>query len=229
MLACNFVRRYFPRQMVTDPKSSPPPRTNTRSSQPRAVTLRIGLYVLAALAAGGTLFVAPALTAAVGRGALAEMWLRLPLAIYGLFLVVYGVDRFLLVRRRRYPVGKALFQVAFAAIFFLVLPNAIMRVPTTASVTKNTVKKSSAFKPLDDDRPEVRLTYVYSLGYQGMTKERVNTLVVLLNDTDMKVRTASEKVLSDWSGKPIGQISGIRAWASALSETSTVSGKEQNE
>ena len=215
--------------MVSEPESKPLKRPLSKSSQPPAVTLRIGLYILAALAAGGTLFVAPALRAAVARGALSEIWLRLPLAIYGLFLLVYGVDRFLLVRRRRYPVGKALFQVAFAAIFFLILPNAIMRVPETGAESSVSQAKSREFNGLEDSRPEVRQAYVYAMGYKGMTKSRVDTLVGLLNDSDSRVRTAAIEVLRDWSGKPNEQISGIQAWASALSKTSTVSGKERNE
>jgi len=215
--------------MVDRPKGKPAERPVTRSGPGPAVTLRIGLYILAALAAGATLFVAPALNAAVTRGALSEFWLKVPLAIYGLFVVVYGVDRFWLVRRRRYPAGKALFQVGFAAIFFLVLPNAIHRTPHSSAENRPTSPKASDYSALEDSRPEVRQNFVFAMGYHGVSKARVDSLVLLLDDPDSGVRAAAAKVLSDWSGKPIEQISGIRVWASALSMTSTKSGRERNE
>src|SRR5260221_10214518 len=92
-----------------------------RSPGSRAISLRVALYVLAALSAGAALFVEPALDGAVRRGALSGRWLFLPIGVYCAALVAYGVDRAWVVRRRRFPLAKALYQVAFAVIFGLLL------------------------------------------------------------------------------------------------------------
>jgi len=211
------------------PRSASRPATDkTVGQRPAAVNLRIGLYFLAVLTAAGTLFVAPALKAAVGRGALAMWWLKIPLLIYGLFAVVFVADRIWQVRRRRYPAGKALYQIAFVVIFSLTLPTALLRAPPEA---KNVITNNKRFNnnSLHDPRPEIRRDFAYAMGYQGYSFKRVQILIELLDDSDLVVRDAALRVLSEWSGQPNGQISGIRAWASALSNTSTVSGREKNE
>lgn len=199
---------------------------NGRSRE--AVTLRIGLYVLVALTAVGTLFVAPALRAAVARGAVESWWLKFPLAMYGLFAFVFALDRLWQVRRRRYPAGKALYQLGFVLIFSLTLPSTLLRTTREAkTIAVPQESKIKQYEHLRDSRPSVRRDFAYSLGYQGYSFERVKPLLRLLDDSDPSVGLAALKVLSDWSGQSNGQISGIRAWASALSKTSTKSGREK--
>src|SRR5436190_19121795 len=75
--------------------------------------LRIALYVLLVSSAAASLFLEPALAGAVARGALSQAWRFTAIGVYGVFYAVYVVDRLLLVKWRRYPAGKAFFQIAF--------------------------------------------------------------------------------------------------------------------
>src|SRR5688572_1271854 len=92
-----------------------PPRggepTSAMPVKPRP--LRIALYILLVLSAAAALFLEPAIAGAVARGAIPPIWLFTALGVYGLFYAVYVVDRLLLVKWRRYPAGKAFFQIAF--------------------------------------------------------------------------------------------------------------------
>lgn len=184
----------------------------------KAVPLRVALYVLAATSAGAALFVEPALDGAVRRGALSGRWLFLPIGVYGLFLVAYAVDRTLLVRRRGYPLGKAMFQVAFALIF------ALMLLPSTIRDYQHhgVPRQPSAVRLMSHADPQVRAIAALALGFEGQTPERVQQLATLLKDGDASVAFAAAKVLARWSGRSVDDIPGLEAWASALSGTSTV-------
>ena|GEM_PF-2384006 len=212
--------------MSEHPSINPAEKSAIDNSRPPAVTLRIGMYVLAALAALATLQLAPALKGAVSRGALQSFWLKVPTLIYVLFVIVYALDRFWLVRRRNYPAGKALFQVGFALIFSLIVPNAVMRAPPEVTVHEEVLDKSGGYNALEDPRAEARVNLALALGFEGLSPERVKTLVYLLDDSDERVKLAARRVLSKWSGIPMVQPFGIRAWAATFVKTATTSGKE---
>lgn len=183
--------------------------------------LRIVLYVLAALAAAAALFVEPALNGAVRRGALHGRWLFLPIGVFTVFMLAYAVDRALLVRRRRYPVGKAVFQVAFGSLF------ALMLLPSTIRDYQHhrEAQPTGMARLVRHPDPDVRASAVFAFGYQGRSPARVQEMVPLLNDPDPRVRGAAAQVLSGWSGKDRGDVAGIREWASALSGTSSTAGE----
>ena len=191
------------------------------SSAVRAVPLRIVLYVLAALAAAAALFVEPALNGAVRRGALHGRWLFLPSGIFTVFLLAYAVDRVLLVRRRRYPTGKAVFQVAFGAIF------ALMLLPSTIRDYQHhrEAQPSGISRLVRHPDPDVRASATFAFGYQGRSRARAQDLLPLLSDPNAQVRAAAVEVLSGWSGKDPGDVAGIQEWASALSGTSSAAGE----
>jgi hypothetical protein len=185
---------------------------------PRAVPLRVALYFLTALSAAAVLFVEPSLAGAVRRGALGIAWLFLPLAVYSMFLLAYAIDRVLLVRRRRYPVGRALFQVAFGVMFALMLlPRTIQEY---RAVRHN--QPTGTARLLAHRDPAVRGAAALALGFKGQAAERARMLVPLLDDPSPEVRQAAGDVLATWSGRSPDDVAGIRQWASALSASSTV-------
>jgi hypothetical protein len=182
--------------------------------------LRIALYVLTVLSAIAALFLEPALAGAVSRGAISPHWLFTAIGIYGVFFLAYAVDRFMLVRRRRYPAGKAFFQVAFGLVFgLLLLPSTIgdyaSRAPTGLE------------RLLAHPDAEVRAVTVEALGFRGPSKEHIALLLARLKDRDPRVEHAARTVLAKWSGRSPDDTAGIHAWASALSTTATVSGHEE--
>lgn len=182
-------------------------------------SLRIALYVLTVATAVVALFVLPALSAAVQRGALAPRWMFLPLSLFSVLFLLYGFDRWILVKRHRYPAGRAFFQVAFGLIFGLLL------LPTT-------IREWDMRRPRGIERllrhpdAEIRRVTVEALGFRGRQSLATGWLVAMLEDEDPEVRGAAQSVLAAWSGHEIDDLAGIRAWASQLSNTSTRTGVE---
>ena len=177
--------------------------------------LRIGLYVILLLTAVSALFLEPALAGAVHRGAVSGIWLFLPLGLYGVFFLVYAIDRWVLVKKRNFPTGRAFFQVAFGIVFgLLLLPSTIgdwmLRRPVGME------------RLLSHPDAEVRTVAVEALGFRGFSRERATMLIAKLEDRDPRVAEAAGVVLSNWSGKDPGDLAGIRDWAGRLSATSTM-------
>ncbi len=177
--------------------------------------LRIVLYVALLLSAVSALFLEEPLAGAVHRGAVSGVWLFLPLALYGVFFTVYAADRWLLVKRRGYPTGRAFFQVAFGIVFGLLL------LPSTlgAWMERHPVGIERLMSHPD---PEVRTVAVEALGFRGFSRERAAMVVTRLDDRDPRVAEAARTVLSRWSGRDRSDLAGIRAWAGRLSATSTM-------
>lgn len=176
--------------------------------------LRILLYVLTAATAAAALFLEPALQGAVKRGALSGGWLFTPLAIYGIFFVVYAADRAMLVRRAQYPAGRAFFQVAFGVVFGLLL------LPSTIGAWK-AQKPEGVEALLRAKQAEVRLVAVEALGYRGRNPDRARWLGRSLQDADATVRTRAAEILSSWSGRSVSDVEGLSEWSSTFTETST--------
>lgn len=181
----------------------------------RAKPLRVALYVLTVLSAAAALFLEPALAGAVARGAISPLWLFTAIGVYGVFFLAYAVDRWVLVRRRRYPAGKAFFQVAFGLVFGLLL------LPSTIGDYASRPPSQGIERLLLHPDPEVRAVAVEALGFRGPSSEHVELLVARLLDRDPRVEESARGVLSRWSGLAPEDTAGIRLWASALSRTAT--------
>ena len=185
---------------------------------PGHATLRALLFVLTLLSAAAALFVEPALAGAVARGAISARWLFLPIGIYGVFLAAYAFDRAWLVRDRRYPSGKAFFQVAFGVIFAsLLLPETIQD-----------YKAQSVPRPdrlLVHKDPSVREAAVLALGFDGLARPRLDLVMARLDDDNPNVQAAALRVLRTWSGEPEADASRLRTWAkTARTATTTARG-----
>lgn len=167
--------------------------------------LRVLLFVLTAFSAAAALFVEPALADAVKRGAVAKAWLFLPLGLYGLFFLAYAVDRALLVKRRRYPAGRAFFQLAFGAVFALLL------LPSTIEAWG---QPNAGGHPrlLAHPDPEIRVAGVHEIGFLGPSEERITEVVARLEDGHPAVRRAAAEVLSKWSGRGVDDQEALKAW-----------------
>jgi hypothetical protein len=176
--------------------------------------LRLALFVLTVLTAAAALFLEPALAGAVHRGALASGWLFLPIALYGVFFLVYAVDRWLLVRRRRYPAGRAFFQVAFGLLFALLL------LPSTIG-DWNLRQPEGEERLLTHPDATVRKVAIEARGFRGFAPAEVPALAARLKDQDPGVRAAAALVLGRWSGKNPEDVDGIRAWATGAARTAT--------
>lgn len=83
--------------------------------------VRIVVYVMLVLSAGTSVFFGDRLWTAAREGSLPLWAPLLAPAAFTAFVVVYTVDRWLLVRRHHYPLTRALFQVAFALVFLTLL------------------------------------------------------------------------------------------------------------
>ena len=79
--------------------------------------LHIGLYIALLTSAAGSLFYTQGLWQAFGAGVLA-LWVPLvaPVA-FTVFVLIYTVDRWLLVRKRAYPLVRAFVQVGVTLVF----------------------------------------------------------------------------------------------------------------
>lgn len=177
--------------------------------------LRLALYVLTALSTAAALFLEPALDAAAARGAISSVWLFTGAAVYGVFFLAYAVDRLLLVMRRRYPAGRAFFQVAFALVFgLLLLPSSVRDYANRAP--------HGIERLLAHPDAEVRATAVEAIGFRGPSREHIALVIGKLKDPNSRVERAAREVLARWSGRSPGDTAGINAWASALSNTATV-------
>ncbi|MBI2378544.1 MAG: HEAT repeat domain-containing protein [Deltaproteobacteria bacterium] len=169
--------------------------------------LRVVLYVLILLAAASTLVVEPAIAGAVQRGAVSARWLFLPIGVFLAFMLAFAADRAWLVRRRRYPAGRAVFQIAFGVLFaFLLLPS------TLSSYRSRPMAPNGRL--LQHADPEVRAAAVYALGFDAPTRDSVERVVARLDDEAPIVRRAATAVLARWSGSDDGNTAGVRTWAS---------------
>src|SRR5687767_6637799 len=83
--------------------------------------VRVGVYVMLVASAAFAFFLDEHLWQAVRLGELPVWAPFLPAVTFTAFVVIYAVDRALLVRRRGYPSARALFQVAAAVVFLTFL------------------------------------------------------------------------------------------------------------
>ena len=198
--------------------------SDARTRPPLAASqkpLRVALYLLTVATAVAALFLQPALSGAVGRGALSRSWLFLPIALFGTLFITAAVDRWMLVRRRRYPAGRAFFQVAFGLIFALLL-------------LPSTMRDFKAQKAQGDDRlflhvdPDVRRVAVLAQGFRGPDDAGRRKMVAALGDGHPTVRQAAAEVLSRWSGKDLADEAGLKRWAEGSSATVTSTTMEKD-
>jgi hypothetical protein len=83
--------------------------------------IRVSVYTMLVASAAVTFLLNNYLWRAARLGSL-PVWAPLvPVATFTAFVIVYAVDRWLLIRRRHYPMMRAFFQVCFAVLFLTLL------------------------------------------------------------------------------------------------------------
>jgi hypothetical protein len=127
--------------------------------------VRIAVYVMLLGSAGTAFFLGPRLWTAARVGTVPIWAALLPASLFTLFVVLYTIDRWLQVRRRHYPAGRAFFQVAFALVFLSLL------LPTQAAELRE-AKSARAEADygvllLDNRDPMVRAAACELLGLRG--------------------------------------------------------------
>lgn len=180
------------------------PTSSSDASLARGV--RWVLFIVLAGSAVTAIGAEPLLVKRVATGAWPPTVLFAPIAVYAVFLLLYAVDRWLLVKKRRYPPGRAFFQVVFGVVFGLLL------LPSTLHEWQEARPGPEA--PVLDRHPEprVRVLWIEAMGFRGPEPRRVRKVArAWTEDPDPRVRDAAERVLSAWSGHP-ADAAAIRRW-----------------
>jgi hypothetical protein len=189
----------------------------TPPAEPGAFRLRPLLFVLLAGSALASIGLEPLLVRRVAAGALPRVVLFVPVAVYVAFLLLYARDRWLLVRRRSYPPGRAFFQVVFGLIFGLLL------LPSTLHEWAEARPQTEALRHHPDSR--VRQVYVEALGFRGPTPARVRAVSQAAEvDPDEAVRAAARRVLGAWSGEV--EVDAQREWADGFLRSTPAAGDD---
>lgn len=145
-------------------------------SRRTAQAVRIGVYVMLVLSAGATFFLGDRLWAAARTGSVPISVALIPVSAYIAFVAVYAVDRWLLVKRRAYPLGRAIMQALFVMLFLaLLLPHQASELRATRDAPN---VADRALRLLRDTDPEVRaaMCELLALRAQVTARERVAEL-----------------------------------------------------
>lgn len=174
----------------------------------RSLVLAWLLYAMLALAAAAALLSstrAELVPPAVRVGA--------PIA-FGVFLILFAVYRFALVRAGRYPAGKAFFQVGAGALFLtLLFPGASRNLSPAA--------ERPLLQLMDDADPSVRAIACEVARYRPEAKSYAEPLVDRLVDDSPVVRAQALRSLQTIAGRDVGggegkqAIERWRAWVKA--------------
>lgn len=163
---------------------------------PRVAGIRLGpglgvaLYVLLVAAAGLSFF---------GRrfpGRLPEGVERLTPFVFGAFLVCFALYRFGLANVRKYPAGKAFFQVGLALVVFLLL--------LPSSRPSSALAGTGLNEALHDPDPRLRALGAEVARYRPEGKAYVGVLVEALSDPDPSVRAQAHASLVRLTGSDLG-------------------------
>ncbi|MBI3178989.1 MAG: hypothetical protein HYZ27_04970 [Deltaproteobacteria bacterium] len=156
-----------------------------------AQAVRIAVYVMLIASAGAVFALGDRLWAAARGGSL-PMWAALlPPCMFTLFVVVYAVDRWLLVKRRGYPTGRAFFQVAFALLFVTLLwPQQAAELQAT-----RLSEPDRALRLLRHGEPEVRASMCELLALRAQLSAHDDIARLAATDRSPVVRTACATAL----------------------------------
>lgn len=118
--------------------------------------------------------------------------------VFFLFVVVFALYRFGLVRARRYPAFKAFFQVGAGLLFFmLLLPGNRMGLAPQAV-------ESDLAVLLKDANPQVRALAAEVARHRADGKTLAPALVAALEDRDPRVRAEAHRSLVALTGEDLG-------------------------
>ena len=160
--------------------------------------LRVLVYVMLALSALGTFLVGDRLWAAARVG---DVPLWTPLVAPGAFtafVIVYAADRWLLVRAVRYPVARAIVQVAFAVVFMSLLwPHQASELRQAKAITH---EADVAVRMLESPNEEVRALACEVLGWRVQISAEEALQRVVRDDPAAQVQARCREALGRLQG-----------------------------
>jgi hypothetical protein len=181
-------------------QSSPPAENPTPAAPPQQKELqgqviRLAVYLMLVLSAVTGFVFNESLWVSYHHG---ETPLWVPLLAPGLFtafVLAYTVDRWLLVRRRHYPLSRALFQVAAALVFLtLLLPQQASEMGKKPRLAEGVVQGPAMWLLAHaDGKVRASACGVLKGHYPGEVMDRVASLAQ--HDPDTDVRTNCELAL----------------------------------
>jgi len=185
------------------------------------VPLRVALYVALAASALLTMAGLPALQQRVEAGTIQPLWLLAPSCGFGLFLAVYVADRIWLMRFRKYPSGRALFQILLGIVFLmLLLPSSIREY---RSIIKSRPARDSLSALVRHKEPRVRAIACELTSYRKEARHHLPALGHALTDRDTHVREAARTALQRITGQSFStDRQGQRALEQYLHETAQI-------
>jgi len=125
--------------------------------------------------------------------------------LFAVFLLIFTVYRFALMRAKKYPAATGLFQVGLGALIWaLLLPSTRQKIAPPAAVTDEV----PALMTSPD--PRVRALAVEVAGYRGDGARYAPELIDRLEDADAVVRERAHAALVRLAGTDVGR--GPGAW-----------------
>jgi hypothetical protein len=180
-------------------------RVQTVSAQPdlvQASRLRVLLYVALVCSAMTAFFGIEEIQAGVLQGTLKPEWRLAPAAVFSVALALYAVDRVLLVRQRRYPSGRAFFQVAFGlALLTLLLPGGLRDYQRGRQTA---VAEDPVLQLMTHADPRVRALAAEVAGARSVGTPYLKSLAAMLHDPQTLVRDAAREALERHTGLALG-------------------------
>jgi hypothetical protein len=173
-----------------------PRRLRVRAGLAFVQVLRPALYALLVLSAfftfwsGGT----------VAGKSLPHWTQSVAPTLFGIFLAIFAVYRFALMRAKKYPAASGLFQVGLGAlIWVLLLPSTRQRIaPPPAALDELPALMISP-------DPRVRAVAVELAGYRAEAARYAAALIDRLDDADGAVRERAHAALVRLSGTDVGR------------------------
>jgi hypothetical protein len=163
---------------------------------------RLTLYLLLLASAALSLLGLPALEQAVREGRRSPAVLMIPALFLALFVALFAVYRFTLVRAGRYHAGKAFVQVGVMALALtLVVPGSIERY--RAASASGGARPVDLAAPLAAGDPAVRAMAAELVRHRGRAEalRHVPRLIELLEDVAPEVRRQAELSLAALAGE----------------------------
>jgi hypothetical protein len=173
-----------------------PRRLRVRTGLAFVQVLRPALYALLVLSALFTFWSGGSLA-----GRTLPPWTKsVAPTLFAIFLAIFSVYRFALMRAKKYPVAIGLFQVGLGAlIWVLLLPSTRHKVAPQAS----TVDEVPVLLASPD--PRVRAIAVEVAGYRGDGARYAREMIERLDDADAAVRERAHGALVRLAGQDVGR------------------------
>ncbi len=178
-----------------------PRRLRVRSGLAFVQVLRPALYVLLVLSALFTFW-----SGGPVAGRTLPRWTQsVAPTLFAVFLLIFAVYRFALMRAKKYPAATGLFQVGLGAlIWVLLLPSTRQKIaPPPAAADEVPALMTSP-------DPRVRAVAVEVAGYRGDGTRYAPELIDRLEDADAAVRERAHGALVRLAGRDVGRDPG--AW-----------------